>query len=53
MLIAVIGLLMAAGSVYSVVPRIRLVEAITLFATAFGAGVAFALAIAERRRQTS
>ncbi len=51
LLIAGIGVLMAAGSIYSIVPRIKLVEAIALFATAFGAGAAFALAVYERRER--
>ena len=48
-LIAVIGLLLAVLSISSVVPRIRLVEALSLFATAFGAGASFAVSMTSRR----
>jgi hypothetical protein len=48
-LIAVLGVVMALASIASVVPRIRLVEAIGLFATAFAAGAAAAVTVASLR----
>jgi hypothetical protein len=48
-LLAVISLVLACASIYSVVPRIRLVEAVGLFATAFGAGASFAASLRSRR----
>ena len=48
--LAVIGVVIAAASVYSIVPRVRLVEAIGLAASSFGAGAAFVAAIVERRK---
>ena len=56
LLTAIIGLVLAMGSVASVVPRIRLVEAVGLFATAFGAGAGAAatvVAIKRARREPS
>lgn len=38
---AIIQVVLAGMTVAALVPRIRLVEAITIFATAFGAGVTF------------
>jgi len=39
-LVVIVGSILSAASIFTVVPRIRLVEAIGLFATAFGAGAA-------------
>src|SRR5688500_15512738 len=50
LLLAIIGLGMAVASMYSVVPRIRAVEAAALFATAFGTGAALAAALTPARR---
>lgn len=50
LLIALIGLGMAAASMYSVVPRIKAVEAVILFATAFGSGAALTAVLAPARR---
>ena len=52
LVIAVIGVVIAVASVYSIVPRVRLVEAIGLAATSFGAGAALAVAVAARRKQS-
>jgi hypothetical protein len=49
-LLAVISLILAFASIYSLVPRIRLVEGVGLFATAFGAGASFAAAALRRGR---
>ncbi len=49
LLLAIIGLGLAALSIYSVVPRIKLVEAVSLFATAFGAGAGVTAALRGRR----
>jgi hypothetical protein len=46
---AFMGLVLAATSMSSVVPRIRLVEAIGLFATAFGAGAALTAALMNKK----
>lgn len=51
LVVAIIGVVMAVASMYSVVPRVRLVEAIGLAATSFGAGAALVVAIAERRKR--
>ena len=50
-LIAVIGVGLAVVSIFSVVPRIRLVEAVSLFATAFAAGAGLAVTITGMRRR--
>ena len=50
MLIAIVGVLVAVASIFSLVPRVRLVEAVILAATSFGAGAALAAAISQRRR---
>ena len=50
MFLAVIGVVIAVASVYSIVPRVPLVEAIGLAASSFGAGAAFVAAIAARRK---
>ena len=46
---AVIGLVLGVASIASVVPRIRLVEAVTLFGSAFGAGAGLTEAIRSAR----
>ena len=51
-LIAVGGLVSAVASMYGLVPRIRLVDALGLFATAFAAGAGLAVAIMDFRRRT-
>ena len=43
--IAVIGTATAVASMFTLVPRVKLVEAVTLFATAFGAGAALSAAV--------
>ena len=48
--LAVIGVVIAAASVYSIVPRVRLVEAVGLAASSFGAGAAFVAAIVGWRK---
>ena len=53
LVIAIVGVIAALATVASVVPRIQLVEAITLFATAFGAGAAFVAALVGFRRQNT
>ena len=52
LLLVVAALVLAALSMYSIVPRISLVEAVTLFATAFGAGAGMAATITSARRRT-
>ena len=47
--VAVAGVVTGLLSMYSLVPRVRLVEALTLFATAFAAGAGFAATIASLR----
>jgi hypothetical protein len=47
-LIAVAGVVSAMAVMYGVVPRIRLVEAVSLFATAFAAGAGLAVALIGR-----
>lgn len=49
--LAVIGVVIAAASVYSLVPRVRLVEAVGLAASSFGAGAAFVAAIVGWRKE--
>ena len=49
--LAVIGVVIAVASMYSLVPRVRLVEAVGLAATSFGAGAALAVAIAALRKR--
>ena len=49
---AILGLILAFASILSVVPRIRLVEAVGLFATAFGAGAGFTDTLMSTRRAT-
>jgi ABC-type transporter Mla maintaining outer membrane lipid asymmetry permease subunit MlaE len=51
LLVAVIGVFMAVVSIFTVVPRVPLVEAVILAATSFGAGAALTAAIGLRRRQ--
>ena len=48
--LAIIGVVIAVASVYSIVPRVRLVEAVGLAASSFGAGAAFVAAIVGRRK---
>ena len=48
-MVAVFSSILAVVSMLGVVPRIRLVEAVGLFATAFGAGAGVADALATRR----
>lgn len=50
MFAAIFGSLLSLASILSVVPRIRLVEAVGLFATAFGAGAGLADALSRARR---
>ena len=50
MLIAVLSVVLALLSISSVVPRIRLVEAIALFATAFGAGAGLVHSVVGMQR---
>ena len=47
--VAVAGVITGLLSMYSLVPRVRLVEALTLFATAFAAGAGFAATVASVR----
>jgi hypothetical protein len=42
---AIVALVVALASMYSLVPRIRLVEAISLFAAAFAAGASLVSAL--------
>ena len=51
LVIAVVGVATAAPAMFSLVPRVRLVEAITLFATAFGAGAGLGIAVAAAKRE--
>ena len=53
MLLAIIATVIAVASIANVVPRIRLVEAIILFATAFAAGAGFAATVADLRQRNS
>ena len=53
MLVAIMSLALALVSILSIVPRIRLVEAIGLFATAFGAGAGFVDAVTGMRRESA
>ena len=50
LLLAMIGLGLAVASMYTLVPRIKAVEAVALFATAFGSGAAVAAALTPPRR---
>ena len=50
LVVALVALGLAALSMYSVVPRIKLVEAVSLFASAFGAGAAMTTAVGARGR---
>lgn len=50
MFAAIFGSLLSLASILNVVPRIRLVEAVGLFATAFGAGAGLADALSRARR---
>ena len=50
--VAVAGVITGLLSMYSLVPRVRLVEALTLFATAFAAGAGFAATVASVRGKT-
>ncbi len=52
-LIAVVGLVSAVALMFTLVPRIRLVEAVSLFATAFAAGAGFAVTVTSLRRRSS
>jgi hypothetical protein len=47
---AIIQVVLAALTVTALVPRVRLVEAVTVFATAFGAGATFVGGLAEFRK---
>jgi hypothetical protein len=47
---AIIQVVLAALTVTALVPRVRLVEAVTVFATAFGAGATFVGGVAELRK---
>jgi hypothetical protein len=47
---AIVQVVLAALTVTALVPRIRLVEAVTVFATAFGAGATFVGGVAELRK---
>ena len=48
---AIMGLVLGVASMASVVPRIRLVEAVGLFASAFGAGAGLTEAIRSARTE--
>lgn len=50
-LATVIQLITALASVFTLVPRVRLVEAVTVFATAFGAGATFVGGVIEIRKE--
>ena len=47
---AVLGIVVAVTTALSLVPRIRTVEVITLFASAFGSGAALTWALVEFRK---
>jgi hypothetical protein len=47
-LIALAGVISAMAVMYGVVPRIRLVEAVSLFSTSFAAGAGLAVALLGR-----
>lgn len=49
LVLALVGVIGAIASMASVVPRIRPVEAVTLFATAFGAGACVAVTVMSLR----
>jgi hypothetical protein len=52
-LVTILGTILAFASIVSVVPRIRLVEAVGLFATAFGAGAGLTDTLVNMRRPAS
>jgi len=47
--VGIVGLVIALTSGLALVPRVRLVEVLTLVATAIGSGAAFAIAVAQLR----
>lgn len=47
---AIIQVVLGALTVAALVPRVRLVEAVTVFATAFGAGATFVGGVAEFKK---
>jgi hypothetical protein len=49
LLLAIVATFTAAAEIYRIVPRIKLVEAVTLFASAFGAGAALTALFLMRR----
>ena len=51
LVLAAIGLLATAISGFALVPRIKLVEVVTLVASAMGAGAALAVAIMDYRNK--
>ena len=50
MFLAVLGVVLAVAEIRTLVPRVRLREALILFATAFGAGAALTKAVEAWRR---
>lgn len=50
-LAAIIQVVLGIASTITLVPRIRLVEAVTVFATAFGAGATFVGGVIEIRKE--
>ena len=50
--VAIVGVITGLLSMYNLVPRVRLVEALTLFATAFAAGAGFAATVASLREKS-
>jgi len=51
--VAIIGLVTALVSGLALVPRVRLVEVLTLIATAIGSGAALAVAVVQLRQAMS
>lgn len=49
LVVGIVGLVMALASGLALVPRVRLVEVVTLVATAVGSGAAFAIAVVQFR----
>ena len=43
--------LMAGAAFFDLVPKVRVVDALTLLASAFGAGASFAVALFQARRK--
>ena len=49
LVVGTVGLVMALASGLALVPRVRLVDVLTLVATAVGSGAAFAIAVVQLR----